>query len=677
MTDGIARIPSYSFDLGKTFPEVAGSGRCSSAHATNKCAGLVLALCYLLSGNKFTGVLADLTPQEIMAELQEGAEIVGCTVDRMFQWARSVMLEPQITLDPEQMKAVPTRLVGPNFNLKDYQRRVAGWIARRYGCTAALGCGTGKTGISTAAAIAAHRLGFIKESRCLISAPLNAVGPWQKYLKDLREEFKIVDIISVDSLHYLLALPSNGGAIIFDEAHKLKNYGRDRTDMAHLLRPRFEWSVCLTGSFLHTGCEAVMSILDLACPGLARFTDPMVFGAFFDAIVVKKIRGLGKRRSLDKPAKTNYVKFTNYLLRSTISLSFESEEVKAENPLPPQTKYLIDTWEKPQWVLDLTDEMWKQASAKDPQLTRESFEDNCPVLWGPDVPWQIFTAATALASQHVREQQFVKAMSAADGKEYKYPDDVQHLAAQIHLEWKALKKGVAPTTEAEMEAYYARKEFVDEQRKLPGMPNFSALFWMLRTEGAVDRVIVRLVVDKQVIYRFVYAPGSTEENPAPGPKIKLIEQWLIDNPDESLFTGAASSLSVDLLIKMCEKNGWTYRVIRGGVSAKDRSTFEDEFQAGIFRVFVVQQVAGSEAITCTKATTSFLVDHDVSPVPYTQYLARTARTGQLQETDHYDLSFVELQTERIHALRRGEEFDATIRRAIEAAAQGIPVQNPV
>lgn len=681
MDGATARVPSYVFDLGKVFPEVVGSARCSTnTGVINKCGALVLAITYLLSGNKFPGTMGDLTPQEIMAELEQGAFVLKTTVSRLFEWAQSVALDPQITLDPEQMKAVPLRLEGPGHALKAYQRVAAGWAARRKGCTAALGCGVGKTSVATAAAMAARALGFIKEPRCVISAPVNAMGGWTKYISDLKTAFDVVDVVSVDSLHHLQALASNGGAIIFDEAHKLKNYGRDRTEMAHELRPRFEWSICLTGSFLHTGCEAVMSILDLACPGLSRFTDSLAFGHYFDAVIVKKIPGRGMRRSLGKPAQSNYEKFTNYLLRSTISLSFESPEVKAENPLPPQARFLVDTWEKPQWVKDLIAAEYDSAKMKDPTLTLDDFDKRCPILWGPDVPWQEYGAAMAFAEQHVREQQFIKEMSAFDQKTYNYPEDVQRLALDVQLRWKAIKtEKIADPTDEALEDYERRRKFLNAARKMTGLPSFSALFWDLRTEGNVDRVIRRSVVDKKVIFRYVYAPDSSAENPKPGVKIELIRQWLRENEDELLFVGGASSLTVDMLIRMCQEEGHEYRVIRGSVPAEDRQVFVDEFQAKKFRVFVVQQVAGSESITCTQATTSMLVDHDTSPVTYTQFLARTARTGQLFETEHHDFSFLEMQTERIHALRRGEEFDATIRRSMETKFEELVrlFQNPV
>lgn len=676
MTDGIIKVPAYSFNIGYVFPEVKGSGPCSTTNAINKTAGLTLAVCYLLSGNKFRGALADLSPQQIMAEMEDGALALQTTVARLFAWADSIMLDPAVTLTEEQMLAVPERLTGIDFSLKRYQRRVAAWMARRMGCAAALGCGTGKTVTAAAAAIAAKRLGFIKTSRCLITAPVNAIGGWVDYIPALRETFDVVDLVSADSLHHLVGLPSEGGALITDEGHKFKTVGRNRTDHVHLLRPKFEWCALLTGSFLHTGCGGVMSMLDLACPGLSRFTDDMVFGAYFNAIINNKVRGRN-RRSLGKPAQTNYEKFTQYLLRATISLSFSSAEVASENPLPPQMTYVIETWQKPQWVRDLIEKTWVDAKVADSQLTRETFDANCPVMWGPDCNWQVFTAAVAFAEQFVRENQLIRDMSVIDNVEYQYPADVQKVADTVRRRHLDIRKEVPQPTEEAMEDYRKRREFYNDERKLAGLPSFSALFWLLRTEGNVDRVIVRSVVDKRVIFRYVYAPGTSAENPGYGVKLEQLRQWLIENPDESLFSGAASSQTVDLMIRLMDEMKITYRVIRGGVSAEDRKTFVKEFQSGEFRVFVVQQVAGSESITCTKATTSYLLDHDISPVTYTQYLARTARTGQTEETDHYDLSFTELQTERIHSLRRGEEFDATIRRGIEAAVETAANQNPV
>jgi SNF2 family DNA or RNA helicase len=109
-----------------------------------------------------------------------------------------------------------------------------------------------------------------------------------------------------------------------------------------------------------------------------------------------------------------------------------------------------------------------------------------------------------------------------------------------------------------------------------------------------------------------------------------------------------------------------HRVIQGGVSAADRATFVTDFQNGVFPVMVVQQVAGSEAITLTRAATSILVDHDLKATAYTQFIHRTWRQGQAQETTHIDLVFGDVQGQVLSTIHRGRSFDQNTRDQLEA-----------
>jgi SNF2 family DNA or RNA helicase len=146
-----------------------------------------------------------------------------------------------------------------------------------------------------------------------------------------------------------------------------------------------------------------------------------------------------------------------------------------------------------------------------------------------------------------------------------------------------------------------------------------------------------------------------------------VERWLDLNVEESVLIGAVAVETITVLESMLKAKSISYRMIRGGARAKDREEWKNEFQAGKVRVMLVQQIAGSESITLTKASNSILVDHDLSPIPYTQFMGRTARQGQTKECTHYDLAFTAIQVERIVALRRGEGFDTETRTALEGA----------
>ena len=113
----------------------------------------------------------------------------------------------------------------------------------------------------------------------------------------------------------------------------------------------------------------------------------------------------------------------------------------------------------------------------------------------------------------------------------------------------------------------------------------------------------------------------------------------------------------------------TYRVIEGGVPAEDRGVFCKEFQAGAFRVMLLQQVAGSESVTLTAAATSALLDHDLKATAYTQYIHRTYRQGQKRESEHYDMVFGDRQAELLAMIQRGRSFDQVTRDKLEQQAR--------
>jgi SNF2 family DNA or RNA helicase len=210
------------------------------------------------------------------------------------------------------------------------------------------------------------------------------------------------------------------------------------------------------------------------------------------------------------------------------------------------------------------------------------------------------------------------------------------------------------------------EELLERAKKRKGLPTFFACIQSALKLGRFD-VIIERVGDGD--FRFLYAPGSDVFNPAPGPKIKWVEEWLVENPEEPLVLAAQGVPTIDGCAKMLEKHGISYRLIRGGVEPEDRVKFNDEFQDGKVRVMLVQQLAGSESIDLTRASTSMLVDHDLSPITYTQFLHRTNRQGQDEECDHIDMSFCQFQTTQIKRLIDGELFDAQAREVVEKEVQ--------
>jgi hypothetical protein len=633
----------------------------STSDSERKIAGLVLAICNMITTGKPSN---DLTIPQFHSELQAAADSLDVPLGRMIDWAGSVMLDPSVTLTAEEMKAVPTRNKAKDFDLHGYQITTAGWCARRLGSVEALGCGVGKTATSIAAAIAGKRLGTFKGNRVYIICPLNAMATWRKAVPDLEAEFAEVQIVSVDSLHHYKGLTvADGGALIIDECHKTKHEATGRTKEAYEVRRCFEWATCLTGSLLHTGPEGLMTILDLACPGLSRFIDKWAFGEAFSCIATKPVQMGGRRRnkhSLVIPGDEPRPFLARYLERAARSLSLTSPEVAAVVQVPGQTATTVDTWEKPDWVIKLFAECREniEAAAKAPAGT--VIPGINEALWAPDVPWQTLMGALAVCiMEETREEILEVANEIENSAVTSIENAVKSIQTKLDdpffregdLEWLGRRKPLAALI------------------KNPGLPTFPKVLHAACRVGRYDQVIVKtteIVGElKNVTWRFKYGPGHDRKNPGIGPKCQFVLDWLRDNEKEPLVAGAAGRGSVSVIAKALEEQGISHRIIRGGVSSKHREQFVDEFNNGDVRVMLVQQVAGSESIDLIRAATSMLVDHDWSANTYEQYLARTNRQGQKRECIHYDLSFNGVQTESIGRLIRGRDFDAQTRALLE------------
>jgi len=430
---------------------------------------------------------------------------------------------------------------------------------------------------------------------------------WKPYLVDLKKTFKEVLVLSCDSLHkYQNISPVPGGAVIFDEIHKLKNFNAFRTQYGYKMRANFEWAVCLTGTLLHTGAEGVLSVQDIACPGLSRYTDKWSFGNDFHCIIEKQI-GPRIRHSLGIPQMSVRDDFVRYLSRGMRSLSFESLAVRAVIKLPNQERIVVDTWEKSDWLKNMEkkaqDEFFAKVQTQGGKPTVEMFMAENPYHWPPELDWKKLFALTAVGIMY-----------------------------QNIEEWE--KNG--------------------QEGNKPGLPSFPELLHKVSKMGNVDKVSAL----QDGFIRFI-GPLTY------GPKIQWVLQWLKDNPEEFVVIGAASVQTINLLKAELEKLKLDHRLIRGGVGPKDRDTFIKDFQDGKFKIMLLQQVAGSESVTLTRAKNSILIDHDWSPITYTQFLARTCRQGQTHECTHYDLVFNAIQEEIVRKLKRGEAFDSETRAQIE------------
>jgi hypothetical protein len=581
---------------------------------------VVLAVAFLLEGSTIPAHYQGWTADQIHADLLTKARYFRVPLERIFAWAHSILLPPEVSLTGDEMAAVPTVLKTRNFVPHPYQRESAAWGAARLGSVFAFGCGVGKTITAVLAAIAAVRLGKCSAERLFIIHPLNARGTWMPFIPELQEHFKMVALYSLDSLHHIDRMERHaGGAVIFDEVHRLKTSGSSRSRRAIDLRLAFEWGVTLTGTLLHTGVEGLLGIQELACPGLSRVLDPYMLGRHLNCLASATFpTAHGMRRTIKMmlPGTSEYPKIAAYARPSTISLSYESDSVRSQLQVPKQNLLLENTWLEPE---DL-----KAAHG----------------LWPPTTDEDTYLAAMALAIQHEREHQLIAALR-EDG------ELVETVAEAIQLV-------TDKSTHSERHLIYL-KSYV-------GLPGISRLITEAARDGRYDRYLVRIEGGE---YRFLYRNGTVDD-PGPGPKI----QWVFDLIDQTLgepMALAAKSTGVIHQIKReLTRRGIPYSCITGETDARDRPAEVEKFQQKETDYIILQQVAGSESIALTRAAISVLVDHDMSPIAYSQFIARTARQGQTRETVHYDLAFNPTQRDGILLLRRGENFDRSVRKRIEA-----------
>jgi hypothetical protein len=600
----IPNVPIYRIDPGRAFPEVPRRVQTTS-DSTRPVSSLVILAAYLMSGH-FPAMSEDQPYEVFIEEIQRACLTHNVDIDLVFKWAESLLIPPDEAPTAEELAAVPTSLPALGWNLRQFQVSNAAWAVHRLGSILAMGCGVGKSGTATAAAIAAARVGRCRRTRCYIYCPVNAMDQWLPYCVELEKEYEDVHIFSIDSAFNAAnqALDRTlGGAMIVDELHKLKSDDSRRGQAVEKLRNGFEWSVGLTGTLLSAGAEGVLRVQDIVLPGLSRFLNKWAFGDVFDATYTREFEGANGRKqsktSIGMPPDAKEREFTLYMSRAVRSLSFNSPEVRDCLVMPDHSTIDVADWELPDWVREHQREISKLDSRNQ-------------VYWAPD--WSSDTAS----------------------KEY-----LGALALAIR-----------------------------DEDPLKELPTFPRVMQAVCKEGRIDRVIQRVWIDEIPHYRFVYNPSVVITPGEPwtlprGPKIAFVRKWLEEHDKESLVIGAVGTLSCLMAAMELEHLGISYNVIDGRVKSKDRGALIKDFQDGKIRVMILQQAAGAESITLTHSNTSILLDHNWSAATYTQFIHRTYRTGQKEDCEHYDLQFGRIQERVVSRLRRGQAFDQNVRGELE------------
>lgn len=112
-------------------------------------------------------------------------------------------------------------------------------------------------------------------------------------------------------------------------------------------------------------------------------------------------------------------------------------------------------------------------------------------------------------------------------------------------------------------------------------------------------------LDRLIRYRQICLDPGLLELKGKSPKTEWILQYLNDYPDEQVII---FSKFTSYLIRLAEQIGYPWAMLIGSTTTKQRGKFIKDFQAGKFRVFLINIDAGKEAITLDAASTTIFTD---------------------------------------------------------------------
>ena len=118
-------------------------------------------------------------------------------------------------------------------------------------------------------------------------------------------------------------------------------------------------------------------------------------------------------------------------------------------------------------------------------------------------------------------------------------------------------------------------------------------------------IVTSGVLDRLVRYRQICLDPGLLELKGKSPKTEWILQYLKDYPDEQVII---FSKFTSYLVRLAEQLDTTWAMLIGATTAKQRGQFIKDFQAGKFKVFLINIDAGKEALTLDAASTTIFTD---------------------------------------------------------------------
>ena len=118
-------------------------------------------------------------------------------------------------------------------------------------------------------------------------------------------------------------------------------------------------------------------------------------------------------------------------------------------------------------------------------------------------------------------------------------------------------------------------------------------------------IITSGTLDRLVRYRQICLDPELLHLKGKSPKTEWILQYIKDYPDEQIII---FSKFTSYLIKLSEELETTWALLVGATPARQRGEFIKDFQAGKFKVFLINIDAGKEALTLDAAETTIFTD---------------------------------------------------------------------
>lgn len=331
------RLPAVTYRIDDLLPGASSQ----AVHGSDRplCA-LVAAAASMMRGNVLKGAALNMESSRVAAMLMSAFRAEGVPDERLDRWISAVN---ETRIDEGWMRQWTTpELPMSGLTPSRYQVNALPKLTLAGGLLA-YDPGLGKTLISAIGARTFVQLGLAQMDRCWIVAPLNAMGAWKRYLPELKEIFKEVLVVSIDSAHKLVGADRKGGGLlIIDEIHNAGHITARRTKALFKIRPAFDACIGCTGTLLHIGVEAALTVLDLVIPGSAGFATKWTAGEYWHCLV-KKDFGTGRVVvKLERPTGPNKDSFLQHMSRYAVVLTQQSEEVREEAGIPLQHLHTID-----------------------------------------------------------------------------------------------------------------------------------------------------------------------------------------------------------------------------------------------------------------------------------------------------------------------------------------------